>query len=81
MKGVVLEGFPREKDHIEEFNKQVGGLSRLVIVDCGEEYMKTHMTAGQEAELEHYRMNTLPVLGYYDDLHKVTVVGGTCIFS
>ena len=53
---------------------QIGGLTKVIVLDCHEEYMRRHMEPGQEKQLESFRMASLPMLGYLDDLNKVIVV-------
>ena len=58
-----------------QFSFQIGRLDQIVVVDCTEQYMRDNMSSGEEAKLDEFRMNTLPVISYYDDRGITKVVG------
>lgn len=73
--GIILQGYPSEKEHVERFNETVGGLDSVIVVDCDEEHAAQGGGVDQD-QLEAYKANTLPVLGHYDDLRKLDYVNG-----
>ncbi len=56
------------------FSFQIGQLDQIIVVDCTEQYMRDNMSSGQEAKLDEFRMNTLPVISHYDDQGIIKVV-------
>lgn len=86
---IILEGYPRDKTQVEEFNKYIGGLNFVLLIDCEEYYMqKRLMDRGQATEriddnlsaiasrINFFRNNTLPVLKHYDDSGKLVLLYG-----
>ncbi|XP_033731673.1 uncharacterized protein LOC117321300 isoform X2 [Pecten maximus] len=86
---IFLEGFPREKEQVEEFNKYIGGMNFVLLIDCEEYYMQKRLVdRGKEKEriddnlnaissrISFFRNNTLPVLKHYDDDGKLVVLYG-----
>ncbi|KAI0225905.1 hypothetical protein LSAT2_023358, partial [Lamellibrachia satsuma] len=54
--GIILHGCPINKQQVEDFNKYVGGMDGVIIIDCGEEYsISTH--GGEEAIVKQYKKN------------------------
>ncbi|KAK2184381.1 hypothetical protein NP493_268g03045 [Ridgeia piscesae] len=73
--GIVLHGSPINQQQVEDFNKYVGGMDGVIVIDCGEEYSVS--TRGVDtATVKQYKKNVLPVLAHYDDFGKLTVVNG-----
>lgn len=74
---VVIEGYPQSKQQLEEFNKQVGGLSRVIVIDSCEMHLKT---SGADTDaIKAYSKNTLPVLAYFEDMGKLDIVNGEMV--
>lgn len=72
-KAIVLEGFPKNKAQVEEFNSTVGGMSLVIVVDCDEAHARAN--AGDKAgDIDTYKANTLPVLGHFEDFGKLLYV-------
>jgi hypothetical protein len=49
----------------------VGGLDLVVVLDCTEEAASKEANA---ADLDDYKRDTIPLLGYYDDRGRLAVV-------
>ncbi|KAI0215184.1 hypothetical protein LSAT2_032792 [Lamellibrachia satsuma] len=74
---VVIEEYPRTKEQLEDFNKQIGGLSSIIVVDCCEMHLKT--SGADPDAIKSYSRNTLPVLAYFEDMGKLDVVNGEMV--
>ncbi|XP_046330687.2 uncharacterized protein LOC124114162 [Haliotis rufescens] len=85
----IIEGYPRDERQLEEFNKHVGGLSFVVLLDCEEYYLQERLiNRGADSgrpddnlgaigkRISFFKDNTLPVLKYFDDQGKLVVVMG-----
>nr|XP_022325280.1 adenylate kinase isoenzyme 5-like isoform X1 [Crassostrea virginica] len=85
----LLEGYPRDKDQIEEFNKNIGGLNFVLMLDCEEYYMQRRLLDRGKAtqriddnlnaiqnRISFFKNNTLPVFKHYDDQGKLVVING-----
>ncbi|XP_060070278.1 adenylate kinase isoenzyme 5-like isoform X2 [Ylistrum balloti] len=86
---IILEGYPRDKSQVEEFNKYIGGLNFVLLVDCDEYYMQKRLVdRGKEKDriddnlnaissrICFFRNNTLPILKHFDDNGKLVVLHG-----
>ena len=70
------------------FNIQVGGVTKVVLIDCDESSMQKTLQdraastpdrsddnpAAISARLHYYKYNTLPVVAHYDDMDKLYIV-------
>lgn len=85
----LLEGYPRDKNQVEEFNKHIGGLNFMLMLDCEEYYMQRRLLDRGKAtqriddnlnaiqnRISFFKNNTLPVFKHYDDQGKLVVVNG-----
>ncbi|XP_021354678.1 adenylate kinase isoenzyme 5-like isoform X3 [Mizuhopecten yessoensis] len=86
---IILEGYPRDKTQVEEFNKYIGGLNFVLLIDSEEYYMQKRLVdRGKETEriddnlsaissrINFFRNKTLPVLKHYDDNGKLVALYG-----
>jgi adenylate kinase len=77
---ILVEGFPRTKDQLEHFNQWVGGLTVAVLLDCDETYMRQKCEeagddiGGTHKRVSEYKHNTLPILGYLEDVNKLEII-------
>ncbi|KAL8598216.1 hypothetical protein ACOMHN_043287 [Nucella lapillus] len=85
----LVEGFPRNLEQLEDFNKQIGGQSFALLLDCEEQILHYRLTVrGKESEriddnltaigkkLTFFKNNTLPILKTMEDSGKLVVVNG-----
>ncbi|KAL4219564.1 Adenylate kinase isoenzyme 5 [Mactra antiquata] len=86
-KAFIIEGFPRDKNQVESFNKNIGGLNFVILFDCEEYYMQMRLLKrGRDSgrvddnptaisnRLNFYKYNTIPVMKYFDDAGKLVVL-------
>lgn len=83
-KTILLEGFPRNKKQLEDLNDRIGGVNHVILVDVVEAQMRSNLEAnyivsGEDKSLilpriHLFKHNTLPVLSYFDDEGKLSVV-------
>jgi adenylate kinase len=71
---VLLDNIPATETDIALFNKKIGGMSKVMVIDTSVDY-NTSQGASEE-ELNQYKLNTLPILGYYDDQQQLSVING-----
>ncbi|XP_048773176.2 adenylate kinase isoenzyme 5-like [Ostrea edulis] len=85
----LLEGYPRDKEQVEEFNKNIGGVKFMLLLDCEEYYMQRRLLDRGKAtqriddninaiqnRITFFKNHTLPVFKHYDDQGKLVVVNG-----
>ncbi|XP_062593112.1 adenylate kinase isoenzyme 5-like [Saccostrea cucullata] len=85
----LLEGYPRDKEQVEEFNKHIGGVNFVLLLDCEEYYMQKRLLDRGKAtdriddninaiqnRISFFKNNTLPVFKHYDDQGKLVVLNG-----
>ena len=82
-KKVLLDGFPRNKDNIEEWNKQmteVADVKALLYFQCPAEVMKKRMLGRNEGRdnevtmvkrIENFEKETIPIVEPYEKEGKV----------
>ncbi|KAL3872034.1 hypothetical protein ACJMK2_040003 [Sinanodonta woodiana] len=88
-KAFIIEGYPRDKHQVEEFNKHIGGLNLVLLLDCEEYYMQKRLVDRGRNEdrvddnlnaianrLNFYKNNTLPILKHYEDNGQLVVLNG-----
>ncbi|XP_067945692.1 adenylate kinase isoenzyme 5-like isoform X1 [Watersipora subatra] len=86
-RGFLIEGFPRDKKQVEDFNQQIGGLERAILLDCEQETLIKNVEARREMSQRHddrpaplerridfYKKNTLRLVKYFQDKEKLTIV-------
>ncbi|XP_052093470.1 adenylate kinase isoenzyme 5-like isoform X2 [Mytilus californianus] len=85
----IVEGYPRDKLQMEEFNKHIGGLNFAILLDCEEYYMQKRLldrgnASGRiddnlnaiQSRLTFFKNNTLPILKHLDDQGKLVAIDG-----
>ncbi|XP_071154907.1 uncharacterized protein [Mytilus edulis] len=85
----IVEGYPRDKLQLEEFNKHIGGLNFAILLDCEEYYMQKRLldrgnASGRiddnlnaiQSRLTFFKNNTLPILKHLDDQGKLVAIDG-----
>ncbi|XP_059141356.1 adenylate kinase isoenzyme 5-like [Physella acuta] len=83
-KGFIVQGFPRDMDQAQKFEKTISRVDAVFLLDCEEEeLLKKVQDSGSEVStnvylkrLSTYKEKTLPVLKYYDDAGKLYIVDG-----
>ncbi|KAK3088078.1 hypothetical protein FSP39_014403 [Pinctada imbricata] len=88
-KGFFIEGYPRTMTQVAEFEKHVGRVNMVFLIDCEEYYctqrlLKRGKDKGKiddnlsaiQNRIGFFKENTLPVVKYYDDCGKVAVIEG-----
>ncbi|CAH1785749.1 unnamed protein product, partial [Owenia fusiformis] len=88
-KGFIIEGYPRTMQQAEEYNKKVGKVDLVFVLDCEESNLQRrlldrHESSGRiddsmnavSAKLHHFKTNTLPLAKYYDDSGYLVVLEG-----
>ena len=84
-KKVLLDGFPRNKENIEEWNKQMNEIAEvkaLLYFECAAEIMKKRMLGRNEGRaddneatmvkrIENFQKETVPILGAYEQEGKM----------
>ncbi|KAL5011338.1 hypothetical protein ScPMuIL_009889 [Solemya velum] len=88
-KGFIIEGYPRTMKQVEEYEKLVGRVDLVFLLDC-EEYYCTQRLLRRGAEtgrpddnihaiakrLASFKKNVLPVAKYYEDKGCLVVLDG-----
>ncbi|XP_076455411.1 adenylate kinase isoenzyme 5-like [Babylonia areolata] len=85
----LVEGFPRNLEQLEDFNKQVGGQSFTILLDCDESVLLYRLSMrGKKSEriddnltaigkkVNFFKNNTLPILKTIEDSGKLVAVDG-----
>nr|KAG5689880.1 hypothetical protein BaRGS_002391 [Batillaria attramentaria] len=85
----IIEGFPRNLEQLEDFNKHIGGMSYTILLDCEEECLHYRLSKrGKESEriddnlvaigkkLTFFKNTTLPILKTIEDDGKLVVIPG-----
>ncbi|KAH9498983.1 Adenylate kinase isoenzyme 5 [Bulinus truncatus] len=86
----LIEGYPRDAVQYENFNKNIGGHSYTILLDCDEQYMHARLVLrgdggtdriddnipAIEKKLSIFAKFTLPLLKAIDDEHKLIVING-----
>ncbi|KAL8558593.1 hypothetical protein ACOMHN_046311 [Nucella lapillus] len=85
----LVEGFPRNLEQLEDFNKQIGGQSFTIFLDCEESILHYRLSMrGKHSEriddnltaigkkLTFFKNTTLPILKAIDDSGKLVEVNG-----
>lgn len=49
-------------------------MTRVFLIDVKEDQLLEKLNEDLHADLKDFKINSLPVLGYYDDFRKLTVV-------
>ncbi|XP_041368215.1 adenylate kinase isoenzyme 5-like isoform X2 [Gigantopelta aegis] len=88
-KAFIVEGFPRDATQVQEFNKHIGGVSFVILLDCEEYYLKQRLVdrsaqsgriddndAAIAKRLSLFSEHTLPILKHYDDQEQLVVIAG-----
>jgi len=76
---VFLEGFPKDKTQLEQFNDKVGGMSSVIVIDTSADFCREN--GANADQISFYQSNTLPVLGHYDDFRQLDMVSGEQSFD
>lgn len=81
-KAFFLEGFPREAQQVEDFEREVAPVNMALILDYDEGTLRSHMEKrglSQEVincKINEFKKKTLPSAKYFDDqglLHLVSI--------
>ncbi|GFN85255.1 adenylate kinase isoenzyme 5 [Plakobranchus ocellatus] len=91
----LIEGYPRDALQYEDFNRNIGGHSFTILLDCDDQYLHDRLVlrgaAGEdriddnvqaiEKKLAFFAKNTLPLLKAIEDEEKLIVVGVSIVTS
>ncbi|XP_055898262.1 uncharacterized protein LOC106054528 isoform X3 [Biomphalaria glabrata] len=86
----LVEGYPRDALQYENFNRNIGGHSYTILLDCDDQYLHARLVlrgdSGSERiddnipaiekKLAFFAKHTLPLLKAIDDEHKLIVIDG-----
>ncbi|XP_070176220.1 uncharacterized protein [Littorina saxatilis] len=85
----LVEGFPRNLEQLEDFNKTIGGMNFTILLDCEESILHFRLSKrGKESEriddnltaigrkLTYFKNNTLPILKTFEDSGKLIAMSG-----
>ncbi|KAK3781305.1 hypothetical protein RRG08_018933 [Elysia crispata] len=86
----LIEGYPRDALQYEDFNRNIGGHSFTILLDCDDQYLHDRLVlrgaggddriddnvAAIEKKLAFFARNTLPLLKAIEDEQKLIVVDG-----
>ncbi|KAK2151184.1 hypothetical protein LSH36_373g02088 [Paralvinella palmiformis] len=69
LSGLILENFPLNQAHFEEFNDKIGGMTGVVMLDASEQFLKQK---GVSDEMLHtLQHDVFPIVAHYEDLGKM----------
>lgn len=87
--GFIIQGFPRDMEQAKEYDKVVGRVDAVFLLDCEEETLSKHLLERSKKSgrldnnvntiakrIQAYKDKTLPVLKHYDDLEKLFILEG-----
>ncbi|CAL1536703.1 unnamed protein product [Lymnaea stagnalis] len=87
--GFIIQGFPRDMEQAQEFEKKISRIDAVILLDCEEDKLSRNIHAqGHKNDglklsssalakrLEIFKEKTLPVLKSYDDAGKLYIVDG-----
>ncbi|XP_041975934.1 uncharacterized protein LOC121730822 [Aricia agestis] len=78
--GVVLDGYPRDVEQMDEFEREFGVSPRMVLLDCSKLQLgrgrRDDSVAAFRRRLEVFRELSLPMLKRMDQDHRLVIVDG-----
>ncbi|XP_060801370.1 adenylate kinase isoenzyme 5 [Amyelois transitella] len=78
--GLVLDGYPRDLDQMEQFQKEFRVQPRMVLLDCSKLQLgrgrRDDSVAAFRRRLEVFRELSLPMLKNLDQQHRLVIVDG-----
>ncbi|XP_030749657.1 adenylate kinase isoenzyme 5 [Sitophilus oryzae] len=79
-KGIILDGFPRDMEQVQEFEAKFRQKPTIILLDCsklqlGKGRLDDSVTAFRR-RLEIFRQSSLPMLKAMDNIGRLTIVDG-----
>ncbi|XP_025111640.1 uncharacterized protein LOC112574655 [Pomacea canaliculata] len=88
-KGIIIQGYPRDLEQAKEYDRLVGRVDAVFLLDCEEETLSKQLLKRASSNrcidnnvntvakrIQSFKEKTLPALKHYDDKGKLFIVEG-----